>query len=346
MRQRLESEGLSGAVDWSKVSNQFASIADRVNAGNIGDRIDLLTSQYAALSRQLEQNFTGEELHTQQNLLQQTFLKTQEQLTSSYANRLQDTLSLSDADRQAIQDSLTSMMTQRISAYQSAQEQLTDIWSGTKDEWLLNDHTYMASQLRGSVNGASEQLSGNGITLGEVRQLGELSGDYQSIYQTISAGHGLSEGALAMQLSFADMKAEALIQQGKFGSRIADMFRTSSQRRQDSVLDAVDQQYTEKQIHQLSGEGPVPNVNRAFVREIYQEILSSFQNNGGNALAAMQNGVEKGKQATAKLHQQNPNVSRWGNSMSSYWSNFYTGYNGTNWHGGKSYHVSDYEAYA
>lgn len=47
--EQLETKGLSGQVDLSQVAGDFSSVAAGVNAGNLGQSIDYLTSCYVAL---------------------------------------------------------------------------------------------------------------------------------------------------------------------------------------------------------------------------------------------------------------------------------------------------------
>ena len=79
-QNKLETEGLSGKVDWARVSSSFASKFTSTHAGNLSANLDELASTYTALFGQLERNYTGEELTLQKDELAQFFAESKEQL--------------------------------------------------------------------------------------------------------------------------------------------------------------------------------------------------------------------------------------------------------------------------
>ena len=54
------------------------------------------------------------------------------------------------------------ILAQRVDAIQSAQKQMADTLSGTKDAWLKNHYGYMASQLRSAAGTAGNITAQNG----------------------------------------------------------------------------------------------------------------------------------------------------------------------------------------
>lgn len=207
LAQQMETRGLDGQIDFSKVSGEFSKLFSSVHAGNLGDAIDYLASRAAAMEGQINRNFTGEALERQSQQLKQLIQQGQNGLIDSYANRLQSALGLSDSDTQTIRAAMEDLISQRVQDYRAAQAQMPDTLTGTKDEWLLNQNQYMASQLREAVGTISDSSSGGGLTLGDLRAAGEIAGAYQAVYQS----SGGDEASLALDLSMIDMKTETLI---------------------------------------------------------------------------------------------------------------------------------------
>lgn len=340
LTQQLGICGTNEPIDMEKIAGEFSEVFSTIHAGNLGDAIDYLASHIVALQGQVERNGSN-----QQTQVEQLLSQGKDALIDSYASRLQTALKLSDNDTQAVRSSLDSMIEQRVRAYQTAQAQMRDVLSGTSDEWLLNNNHYMASQLRQSVDGISTQTSGGTFTLGDLQTAGELGGAYQEIMQKVSQGSGGNEAFLALDLGMIDMKMESLIQTGKVSENMATLLKNSVTQRHQAVLDVADQYMAARRDEALSGDGPMPNMDRDLFQSIYNAVLDSFHENGGDALAAIRDGVAFGKEATAKAGQTYPKVSRWGVSMEHYWNQFYTAREHT-WYGEAHTQRSQYERYA
>ena len=346
LAQQAEARGLDGQMDFSKISSDFSKTFSTVHAGNLGDAIDYLASRAVALEGQLQRNFTGEALEQKRRELAEVVQQGKTELIDSYTSRLQTALGLSDADTQEVRSALESLFSQRVQDFQSVQSQMPDTLTGTQDEWLLNQDQYMASRLREAAAPISDSASGGKLTLGDLRAAGEIAGAYQEMYQRVSEGSGGDEAFLALDLSMIDMKTETLIQKGVVSETMAGMLQGSLEQRHQAVMDLADQRLADRREHALSGQGPMPNLDRGLFQSIYNSVLGSFRQNGGDALAAIRDGVAFGKTATAQAGRNHTKVSRWGVSKADYWERFYTSCEVSDWHGGKRTQKSEYEKYA
>ena len=346
LAQQAEARGLDGQMDFSKISSDFSKTFSTVHAGNLGDAIDYLASRAVALEGQLQRNFTGEALEQKRRELAEVVQQGKTELIDSYTSRLQTALGLSDADTQEVRSALESLFSQRVQDFQSVQSQMPDTLTGTQDEWLLNQDQYMASRLREAAAPISDSASGGKLTLGDLRAAGEIAGAYQEMYQRVSEGSGGDEAFLALDLSMIDMKTETLIQKGVVSETMAGMLQGSLEQRHQAVMDLADQRLADRREHALSGQGPMPNLDRGLFQSIYDSVLGSFRQNGGDALAAIRDGVAFGKTATAQAGRNHTKVSRWGVSKADYWERFYTSCEVSDWHGGKRTQKSEYEKYA
>ena len=341
LAHQMETQGMNGQIDFDRIANDFSQLFSTVHAGNLGDAIDDLASRVAALEGQVERTGSGQ---TQQ--VEQLLALGKESLINSYASRLQEALSLSDTDAEAIRSSLNDLIDQRVQTYREVQAQMSDPLSGTPDEWLQNQNEYMASQLRQAVDGISDRAVGGELTLGDLRAAGEIGGAYQAIYQEVSQGKGGDEAFLALDLSMIDMKMETLIQKGVVSDTMTGLLHGSLEQRHQAVMDTADQRLSARREQALSGEGPIPNLNRSLVQSIYDTVLTSFHQSGGDALAAIRDGAAFGENVIAQAGQENPEVSRWGVSKMDYWEKFYTSRETSDWFGGTRIQKSEYEKYA
>lgn len=346
LENQLETGGLCEQIHFSQVSRDFERMFAAVHAGNLGDAIDYLASRTAALEGKLDRNRSGEELQAQFQALNDVFQQGKEQLIDSYAGRLQDALGLSDTDAQAVRDSLDSLISQRLQTYRDAQAETPDTLAGTKDRWLLNHDEYMASQLRQTAGTIQDSASGGNLTLGDLRAAGEIAGAYQTIYHGAATGKGGDEAFLALDLGMIDMKTETLIQNGLVSDSMSRMLQTSLAQRHQNALDVSNQRLAVRQQEALSGEAPIPQMDRKLFQSIYDAVLTSFRRSGGDALAAIRDGAAFGKEATAQAHRENPRVTRWGISKETYWESFYTSRQVSDWHGGTRAQKSEYQSYA
>lgn len=341
LEDQMKTQGLNGKINFDRISSEFSKVFSTVHAGNLGHAIEELASRVVALEGQVERTDPNQMQQVTQ-LLEQG----KETLIGSYSSRLQDALGLSDTDAQAVRDSLHALIDQQLQTYRKTQAEMSNALSGTQDEWLLNQNQYMASQLRQSTGGLSDSMVGGKLSLGDLRATGEIAGAYQAICQEVSQGKGGHEAFLALDMGMIDMKTETLIQKGAISETMAGILRSSLEQRHENAMDLADQQLTFRREHALSGDGPIPNLQRDLFQSIYDVILDHFHDSGGDALSAIRNGVSFGKTATAQASQENPKVSRWGASMDHYWNNFYTSIETSDLYGHARLRKSEYQKYA
>lgn len=345
-QHQLETEGLSGKVDWARVSDYFAAKLSHTHAGNLSANMDELASVYVALSSQLERNHTGDELALQKDKLAQFFAESKEQLIGGYVNRLKDVLGLSEADAGEIRLGMEDILAQRVDAMQSAQKQMADTLSGTKDAWLKNHSGYMASQLRSAAGTAEQVTAKNGLTLQDMTGAGMIAGEYQMLYQKAASANGGNEGIYALHVSMIDMKAQTLADKGLLSEKMAQMLQGSKAQRHEMLLDVADQRQSVWRAEAQAGLAEtMPDMNRDLFGAIYHSVMDTFHQNGGDALDAIRKGAAFGQNATAQAGKENPKVSRWRISMDTYWKDFYTSREVSDLHGGKRVQISAYEGF-
>lgn len=63
------------------------------------------------------------------------------------------------------------------------------------------------------------------------------------------------------------------------------------EQRHKNIMDTTDQRLSVCREEALSGDAPMPNLNRDLFQSIYDVILDSFNKNNGDALSAIRDGV-------------------------------------------------------
>lgn len=124
----------------------------------------------------------------------------------------------------------------------------------------------------------------------------------------------------------ADMKSEEMISRGLVSDKMAALLRSSREQGHQNALTAADERLTYRESTRLPGEvaGAFAPIDKSIFQGIYQTVMTAYEGNGGNGADAIRAGAAYGQVLTSQAHKQNPNVSRWGNSMDQYWKDFYS----------------------
>ncbi len=309
----LRQNGLDGAVDWSGLTRELEAF-QTITPEELEDGLDYLASRYAAVLDKLERNYSGEELTAQRAKL----------MIEGYTQLLQDNLGLSANDAQAVRDSFSAILSEKVDAYRSALGQVHEAveQTGPDSVWLKNHDAYIASQLRtaGETGKSTARYSVQDLTTA-----GQIAQDYRAEIAGASSC-GRNEATLALGLSLADMKAETMISKGLVSADMAALLRGSRAQGHENALAALNQALATRESSRASGEpkGTFAPVDRSVFQGIYDATLNAYRQNGGDGAGAIRAGASYGQTVTAQAAARNPQALRWGVSMDSYWKDFYT----------------------
>ena len=321
--QNLRQNGLGGDVNWSGLSRELEAFKT-TSPEELADGLDYLASRYVAVLDKLERNYQGEELTAQRTKLEEVYQAGKAEMINGYTQLLQDNLGLSDGDVQAVKDSFSAILAEKVDAYRGALEKVHGAVSQTGPDsvWLKNHDAYIASQLRaaGSSNESTAAYSVQDLT---------AAGKIAQIYQTElfnAASCGRNEATLALNLSMADMKAETIIQKGLVSQNMAALLRNSRAQGHNNALATLDQALFAREKNLAPGEpkGTFAPVDRTVFQEIYNAVMNAYHENGGDGAGAIRAGAAYGQSVTVQATVKNPNALRWGISIESYWKDFYT----------------------
>ena len=313
----LRENGLDGSVDWSGLGRELGAFKS-TSPEELSDALDYLASRYVAALDKLERNFNGEELAAQREKLEEVYEAGKTGMIDNYTQFLRSNLGLSDSDAQAVRDSLSTLLDERVGAYRGALETVYDPLSGPDGEWLKNHDAYIASRLR------AEETSGSSKAAYSVQDLAAAGRIAQAYEQEIKYA-GKDEAKLALNLAMADMKAEEMIGRGLVSDKMAALLRGSRAQGHQNALDALDQYLARREGSRLSGEpkGTFAPVDSGVFQKIYDAVMGAYRQNGGDVAEAIRAGASYGKTATAQAAVRNPKALRWGLGMEYYWKDFY-----------------------
>ncbi len=322
--QGLRQNGLSGEVDFSVLTRELASFK-ATTPEELEDGLDYVASRYVALLDKLERNFQGEELAARTAKLEEVYQAGKAEMINGYTQFLQDNLGLSDSNAQTVRDSLSAILAGKEEACRSTLKQVHEAveQAGPDSLWLQNHDAYIASQLRAA---STAGMAGESQPLYSVQDLAAAGQIAQSYQKEIAYASSLrNEAVLALDLSMADMKAETMISQGLVSENMAALLRESRAQGHENVLSALNQALARRENTRAPGEpkGTFAPVDRAVFQGIYRATMDAYRQNGGDAVKAIQAGVSAGQKLTAQAAAKAPKAARWGNSIKSYWQEFY-----------------------
>lgn len=319
----LRQNGLDGTVDWSGIGREFQAF-NNTTPEELADGLDYLASRYVAVMDKLERNFSGEELTAQLNKLEQVYNSAKSGMIDSYSEFLKSNLGISENDISDIKDSFSVILEDRVNGYRSAIGKVNDEVSetGADSVWLKNHDAYIAFQLRSSV---TNEKSSAKYSVQDLSAAGRIAQEYQNESNSAEFGNR-NEASLALNLSMTDMKTETMINKGLISKDMASLLRNSRNQAHKNVIDALDKRLSALESSRAPGEpkGAFAPADISVFNGIYDAVMKSFAENGGDAAKAIRDGVSYGKTVTAQVHAKNPEIFRFGNSMEYFWKDFYT----------------------
>ena len=117
--QELRQNGLGGAADWDGLSRELEAFQS-TTPEELEDGLDYLASRYVAVLDKLERNYTGGELAAQRAKLEEVYKAGAAGMIDGYAQLLQTNLGISDSGVQAVKDSFSTILSEKVDAYQGA----------------------------------------------------------------------------------------------------------------------------------------------------------------------------------------------------------------------------------
>ena len=156
--QDLRQNGLSGEVDFRVLTREMNSFK-ATTPEELEDGLNYMASRYVAALDKLERNFSGEELASRRAELEEVYQAGKSGMIDGYTRLLQDNLGLSDRDAQAVRDSFSTILSEKVEAYCGALEQVHKdaAQTGPDHVWLKDHDAYIASQLRAAGNAGQSQ---------------------------------------------------------------------------------------------------------------------------------------------------------------------------------------------
>lgn len=320
---KLRQTGLDGTVDWSGLSRELDAFKS-TTPEELEDGLDYLASRYVAVLDKLERNYQGDELSIQRAKLEEIYQAGKSAMIDNYTKLLQDNLGISKSDAQAVRDSFSTILAEKVDTYHDTFDKVNEnvAKTGADSVWLKNHDAYIAAQLRAAVATGQNHAY---YSVQDLSAAGQIAKSYQTeIFNASSCSR--NEATLGLNLSMADMKAETLISKGLVSQNMASLLRNSRTQGHENVLNTLNQALAAKESSRSPGEpkGTYSPVDSSVFQSIYQAVMSAYQQNGGNGAEAIRVGAAYGQKLTMQATAKNPNALRWGVSIDDYWKNFYS----------------------
>ena len=248
--QDLRQNGLSGEVDFRVLTREMNSFK-ATTPEELEDGLNYMASRYVAALDKLERHFSGEELASRRAELEEVYQTGKSGMIDGYTKLLQDNLGLSGSDAQAVRDSLSSILAEREDACRGALQQVHEAvaQAGPDSVWLKNHDAYIASQLRAAAAPGQSKAQ---YSVQDLTAAGKIAEDYRAEIDGASSC-GRNEVTLALNLSMADMKAEAMISKGQVSGGMAALLRGSRAQGHANALAALDRALAQRESHRAAG---------------------------------------------------------------------------------------------
>lgn len=307
-RQKLESNGLGGDIDWQGVNFDFSTVnvgLDTVD--QVSGKADYIASRYAVLKDRINSNYSGDKRNEQMAKLDELFSGAKALLADSYTNVVGGFLGQNGVDGEA--DNLRESILQGIdsradeySAYILNHRDYVKIDSDS-EKWLLQDDGYMAAQLRDSMTDTamadkvSVKQSPPAYSLHDLDVAGmyvkQTSAQYASLDNT---GFIRNEESIGLEMAVQSMKTDYLTKNSGIGSSAAALINRTFDGYMKNYLDKVDAQLKKNADHSIiSGSKQLfAPLDMSAVYGVYQYTMSQY-NSSGDMMKALVDGAQYAK---------------------------------------------------
>lgn len=249
----------NGATDEMNAVTTF-SLGDISNV-NLEERINEFAALYVNSKNKIESNLTGDELIAQQEQLDKYYKDAYNSIVNELTANIQDGAFLTDEETQKVKDSFAHIIDEKISSYQATYDEIASTIDG-KDEWLKSVDSYMTSQMHASNNDTVEATEDT-FSLNDLVRLNDI------------ASHNVNANAsdlyVGLDLASVDMKLSTMISDGELSDDMAELLTKVVANKKEDVLSNTE--------------------NAELVENIYNEVMSNFNSNGGNVSNAIKDSI-------------------------------------------------------
>ena len=276
-------------VSWNAIEHTMKGI----KTDDINQSIDYLSSIYVAAKEHINTNFTGakkaEELSKLDELVNTYKEKTINEFSTEVGGFLDQNGNTGQADK--IAESLHKIFDEKVEKFTEIVNQNSDYANieGTKDEWLKNDVSYMASELKKAGNADTntdttyslEDLSATQSIVKEIKSYGfGLKGS--SSYGTFS-----SEEYVGIKLSELSLKTKIFTENSSISQSVKDLIFTATnnfiENSIDELSDALDYGRNNPEVAgDVAGFTPL---DESAIKDVINKVMNSYEKTGDTSKA-------------------------------------------------------------
>lgn len=264
----------SCSINWNSLICEFEAFRT-ITPEELSDGIEYLPSRYVAILDTLERNYTGEELTTQRERLEQIYQTGKSGMIDNYTKFLQANLGISNDDAQQIKDSFSVILNEKVTFYRDIVKQIPEIIAQTDpdDIRLQNQDTYIAEQLRAKATETINQTQSDAAySVQDLTIVGQIAKQYQTEIDNVSNAKK-TEATFELSLSMIDMQTEIMIQQREVSENMAKLLQSNRVDRYKAALYALNQALTKQE------KDKPKDVNHSVFEEICSSIMKNYQTN-------------------------------------------------------------------
>lgn len=289
-RQELNEKGLGDEIDWRGVESDFVQMnVGFDNIERLETKADFLASRYAILKDRIGKQYTGDEQKRQMQKLEEIYSREKERMADSYGDRIgkfYESLGQTGVSEE-MKNSVMAMIDKKSAVYEDylAQTDLNAQLDGSSDQWLKQDDTYMAAQLRESFLASKEgqgfgKQESNEQALYDIKDLAFAGAYAKSLSEQLKRpdmvwSTSKSDSELGAFLANQRAAEQRKIESADISGKLADMLSSTYEPFMEKFMDALDKTLDENKA--LVNEKPWINglvrtshINRELVYASYQ----------------------------------------------------------------------------
>lgn len=246
----LETNGLGRGVNWDAVSDISFVGLDDSELDEIGDKINYLASRYAVLKDRIHTDYPGEEQKAQMTKLDELFSEAEKRVADTYGKSVShffEECGIS-GETEKLQNSVLQNYNNRIDeycAYLQSNRNYASVDS-KKDEWLLNDDSYLAQQLRKNMDGASpvggssakQQAPAYSMRDLEVAGAYSMQAPWCFVMVNPNPSAGRNEEYLGLDMAMQAMKTDYLAKNSGVSENMGDLLSHAFEGTMKNCVDA------------------------------------------------------------------------------------------------------------
>jgi len=312
---------------------QFYLMGLNSDTSNIQKSVDYLASGYSVCAEHIKESNLGEEKEQMLSDLKAKFDFAIESIAKKVSEEIGGFFEDGGVtgETQKIYDSIMKAYNDSVRNYSNYIKEKQDYANldGTEDEWLKNDDSYMACQLRRSMQEdttiESSQNKSGYYSLEELEKTKQMISEVED-YKNDGAreiNYYDSEEEIGFKLAELSLKGEVFQKYGNVSDSLKNAVAKSIQKFVSNTVNRLNKEL-KKARSEVAEPSRMADLDEREVFSVYNKIMNTYKTTG-DMIKALKEGAQFAKEQhmnkTKKI--QYSSLSRYGSSGSAFWNNFF-----------------------